>query len=209
MRGQGRLVGNGSSENALLTAASARFGSAVAVDEAEVPVVDVEAPAVPLVGPREDEDPGGPAGEGAATCQSSARACASWLWRRLSRPVSVTISGRSPADVLEPGEVGLELRPGLEEDVEADDVHERQLEVLRAGVVDVGDERPRVLVLAVAVELLQEALDPVPAVPADDRGGNLVADRVAEDRRVAGAGPDALTDPLADRRDPLGGRPGR
>ena len=45
----------GTSANARSTAARAGFGAPVAVDEPEVPVVDVDAAAVPLVGPGEDE----------------------------------------------------------------------------------------------------------------------------------------------------------
>ena len=92
--------------------------------------------------------PAQPAANAVRTCQSSARAWASSELRSESRPASVTTQRPVAGDVLEPREVGLELRARLEEHVEADEVDERQLEVLGARVVDVGDERARVLLLA-------------------------------------------------------------
>ena len=121
-------------------------------------------------------------------CGPASRARCAWAPSELrseSRPASVTSSGPVAGDVLEAGEIGLELGARLEEDVEADEVDEGQLEVLGAGVVDVGDERLGVLLLGRVVEPAQEPLDPPPAVPAHDRGGDLVADRVAEDRGMA------------------------
>src|SRR5207302_5477810 len=47
------------------------------------------------------------------------------------------------------------------------------------------------------------SLDPVAAVPAHDRGWDLVANRVTEHGRVAGAGPDACAYALLDRLDAL------
>ena len=94
----GVRCGTGVSENAFPTVASAGFGVAVAVDEAERPVLDVEAAAVPLVGPGEHEHPGAAARR--TRCAPASRAPAPAPPRSCageSRPVSVTTSGRSPA----------------------------------------------------------------------------------------------------------------
>ena len=50
--------------------------------------------------------------------------------------------------VLQAREIGLEPIRLLEEDVEADEIEERQLQVLGRGVVDVRDQRRGVLDLA-------------------------------------------------------------
>ena len=174
--------------------------SAVAPRQAELPVLDVVAPPVPLVCPREDEEPGAPGRE-----------------RRPHLPVQhVSLRGRTvpPAvqpelghddraiagQVVETGQVGLQALPRLEVHVEADHVEERQFQVLGRGVVHVRDERPRVLGLDRAIQLLQVALDATPAVPPDDRAGNLVADRVPENGRMAGACRDARAHALLDGR---------
>ena len=201
--GPWEVGGEGQLGEGLADGGERSLGPAIAVDQAEVPVVDVESAAVPLVRPREHEDPRRPAGEGAADLPVE-RAGLRFL--AVTSAVEAGLGddqGPVAADVLEPREIGLELRTGLQEDVEADDVDERKLEVLRARVVDVGDERPGVACLGVVVEVLQESLDPPPSVPADDRGRDLVADRVAEHGGMAGAGPDPLANPLADRLDPL------
>ena len=132
-----------------------RLRRAVAVDEAEVPVVDVEAAAVPLVGPGEDEHARAAGGEGGAHLPvERARLGAFGVAQRVEADLGD--EQRAVArDVLEPGQVRLELRARLEVDVEADEVEERQLEVLGGRVVDVGDERVRVLVLGRVVEALR------------------------------------------------------
>ena len=102
-------------------------------------------------------------------------------------------------DVLQAGEVGRDCESRLEVDVEADEVEEGQLEVLGRRVVDVGDERRRILVLRRAIEALDEALDPARGRASARSRRDLVADRVAEDRRDAGACADALADAPLDR----------
>ena len=97
---------------------------------------------------------------------------------------------------MQPGDIGLETILLLQVDVEAGKVQEIEIEVLGGGIVDVGDQRLRVLGLSHIVETLDEALDFFPAVPAHDRGRDLVADGVGEDPGMAGTGPHPL--PLDD-----------
>ena len=106
--------------------------------------------------------PAQPAANAARICRSSSRAWTSTPWLRLSRPISVDQQRPLAGDVVEAREVGLERLLGLEVDVEADEVEERQLQVLGRGVVDVGDERVRGPPPSHAsIEPLDEALDPV------------------------------------------------
>src|SRR5204863_8832777 len=106
-----------------------------------VPVLDVEAAAMPLVGPREHEHARAAGGKGASDlpverASLGLLAVAAAVEPRLGddqRPVA--------GDVLEAGGVGLELGAGLEEDVETDEIHEVELKVLGAWIVHVGDER--------------------------------------------------------------------
>ena len=98
---------------------------------------------------------------------------------------------------MEPCEVSLEAVSLLEVDVEREQVEKRQIQVLRRRVVDVGDETAGILVLHGFVEALEVALDRSPAKPAGERRLDLVAERVAQDRRVAGDGHDLVAhDPL-------------
>src|SRR5439155_498263 len=93
-----------------------------------------------------------------------------------------------------PRQVRLVGRAGLEVDVEAQEVEKRELQVLGRRVVDVRDEPARVLALGGAVETRDIALDAPPAEPPDDRARDLVADRIAQDRRMSGARGDGCAD---------------
>ena len=164
------------------------FGAAVAPHQAEVPVLDVVAAAVPLVGPGEDESPGAAGSEGRAHLPVQA-----------VRLFLVAVAAAVQADlghqqrllagqVLQPVEVGLQRLAAFQIDVEADDVDERQLQVLGRREVDVGDQRTRVLGLDRAHQPRQEGLDLLPAVPAHDGRRDLVAHGVTQHGGVPGAG---------------------
>ena len=75
--------------------------------------------------------PAQPAAKAVRTCQSSARAWASSLLRSAVEAGLGDHERAVAGDVLQPRQVGLELRPGLEEDVEADEVEERELRGIR------------------------------------------------------------------------------
>ena len=176
-----------------------RLGFPRSVDETEIPVLDVEPAPVPLVRPAEREGAGAAVGEDRAELLLERP--------RLRRPaVSPAVEpdlghdeGAVAGEVVEPREIRLEPLPRLEIHVEAEEVGERQVQVFGRRIVDVGDEPVRVLLLRRPVEPLEEALDGAAAVPAHDRGGDLVADRVAKDGGVAGARPDAPS-PMAPRK---------
>ena len=172
----------------------------VVVDEPEVPVLDVHAPAVPLVGPREDKRPG------AAGCVDRPQLPledARLDIDAVASAVEADLGDQQRAvagDVVEPGEIRLHRLVRFEVDVEADQIEKRQLEVFGRRVVDVGDERVPVDLLHGRAKLLDEALDLPTAVPPDDRGGDLVPDGVAEDGGMTRAGRDLLLDALDDLR---------
>jgi hypothetical protein len=162
------------------------------VGQAKIPILDVVAPAVPFVGPSEDEGTGAAAGKCALDLPGEALRL---LFLAVTAAVEANLreQQRPVADhVMQACQVGLEGLPLLEVDVEAGDVGERKLEELRGGIVHVGDQRAGVLALDRFAEASQIVLDPAAAMPADDRGRDLVADGVAEHGGVPGAGADAL-----------------
>jgi hypothetical protein len=179
-----------------------RLRSPLPVGEPEVPVLDVVSAAMPLVGPREHER------ARAAGCER-VRQLPPEAVRLLGEPVPGAVEAdfreeKRPVsrEVLQPSEVRGELLGRLQIDVEGAQVEERKLEVLGRGVVDVRDEPVRIHVLRGPVQALDEALDAPPPVPADDRGGDLVAYCIAENRRVARAHLDEAADALHDRPGP-------
>jgi hypothetical protein len=97
-------------------------------------------------------------------------------------------------DALQPCQVGLETITRLEVHVEAHEVHERQVEVLRRGIVHVRDERARILELRGVIQPFEIPFHARPAVPAYDGCGNLVADGVAQHGGMTGTCPYALAD---------------
>src|SRR5262249_28739638 len=158
----------------------------LAVGQAEAPVVYVRAPAIPLIGPRKDEHPGATGTE-----------CGSHLPRETLRlPVLSVPNAIEPKlaheerpvsrHVLKTGEVGLETFLRLQVDVEADKIKERQIEILRRGVVDVGHEGIRILRLDHVIEVPEIPLDAMTPQPAHRGPRYLVAERVAEDGRMPG-----------------------
>ena len=91
--------------------------------------------------------------------------------------------------VLKASKIRLESLPRLQINVEAREVHERQIEVLGGRIVYVRHERPGFLTLCNAVEAPEPLFDPAPAVPAHNLCGNLVAYKVGNYGRVSSAAP--------------------
>jgi hypothetical protein len=133
-------VGEGDGGVGVADGGEGGFGLALAVDEAEVPVVDGGAAAVPFVGPGED------VGAGAAGLEDGLDLPGEGVGLGVEA-VALAVEadfghdeGFVAGEVLEAGEVGLEAVAVFEVDVEADEVDEGEVEVLGGGVVDVGDE---------------------------------------------------------------------
>ena len=161
-----------------------RLRPAVAGREAEVPVQHVEPALVPLRRPAEDEAPGAAGLEGLAHLPVEHFRLAQLA---VAQAVDADLGQDERAlahQVLQARQVRRKIRPRLEVDVERREVEERELEVLRAWIAHVRDEPFRVLRLHLRAKIRQEALDATPAVPAHQRRRDLVADRVAEQRRV-------------------------
>ena len=95
-------------------------------------------------------------------------------------------------EVLEPGDVALEVLVVLEVDVPGVVVDAADAQVLGGRVVDVRDERTGVRRPDGVGEALQEGLHRRGAVPAHDARGDLVADAEGQDGRVAGAAAHAV-----------------
>jgi hypothetical protein len=75
----------------------------------------------------------------------------------------------------------------LEVDIEGNEVDEWKVEVFSGWIVNVRDDPLRVLVLRRSTEAGDVSLYSMPTVPAHNRGGNLIADRIAEHGRMAAA----------------------
>ena len=86
----------------------------------------------------------------------------------------------------------------LQVDVEAHEVQERELEIFGGGVVHIGDEALGVLGLDGAVRPPQVAFDRSTAEPSGYGAGDLVADGIAQQRRVPGALPGHAADQRLD-----------
>ena len=106
--------------------------------------------------------------------------------------------------ILKPREVGGQTLLGLQIHVEACEVEERELEVLRGGIVHVRHQGRGILAANRAAQPLEEPLHPAASVPPDDRRRDLVPDRVHQDRRVAGTAADRRADPPLDGVAPRG-----
>jgi len=156
----------------------------VGARQAELPVLDVVPVPVPLVGPSEHEHAGAAGGERrphlpVERSRLGALAVAQAVEAQLAheeRPVA--------RDVLEAREVGLEPVLRLEVHVEADEVEKRQPQVFGGRVVDVGDKPVGVFFLDHPVHPLEVALDRATADVARHRRGYLVAEGVAQQRRM-------------------------
>ena len=135
---------------------------------------------IPLVGPREDEHAGAPGGEGRAHLPVERPGLAPLAVAEAVEPQLAHDERPIAGDVLQAGEVRVESLLRLEVDVEAHEVEERQLEVFRRGIVHVGDEPARVLVLDHPIQAREVPLNPAATQPARDRRRDLVTQRVAQ-----------------------------
>jgi hypothetical protein len=61
----------------------------------------------------------------------------------------------------------------------------------------------RIFILGSPVQALKVLFHPAVPIPTHNRGWNLIANRIAEDSRVASAGPDTSTDAFLDAADTL------
>ena len=176
------------------------LGRPVDPREAEGPVLHVVALPVPLVGPGEHEDAGTAGGERAPHLPGERARLDALVVAEAVKPELAHEERSVPGEILETGQVGLEPVLRLEVDVEAHEVEAGQLEVFRRGVVHVRHEPAGVLLLDRPVEPLEVALDPSAAQPARHRRRDLVAEGVAQERRMTGALPDLRADQRLDLR---------
>src|SRR5438093_10653914 len=158
---------------------------------------------MPLVGPREDEDPGAAPREG-GTNLAVERARLGLLAVAEAVQPDLAQDERTIADeVLQPRQVRVEPVFRLEVDVEADEVEERQLEVLRGRVVDVRHEAVRILLLDDPAQSLQVPRGASRAEPTDERRRDLVPQRPTEEGRMTGTASDPRPDQRGDVRGAL------
>ena len=101
-------------------------------------------------------------------------------------------------DGVQVGQVGVKPVRRFQIDVEADQVEKRELQVLGGGIVDVGEKPVGIFSPHRVRQPLEVPLDPAWSQPAYDRGGDLIAQGVAQQRRVAGDGLHRPADQVCD-----------
>ncbi len=148
-----------------------RLGAPLAIDQPEIPVMDLGAATPPLVGPRIRH-----------------RAARAFLERRANvhgGDCGLTVQTLTDAvgarfrqqqrlragDVLEVGEIRPQLRLAVQVDVERQDVEGRQIQIARGRIVDVREQRIGRGIPGVVAQGAQEPLDPILPVPPTTLGG--------------------------------------
>ena len=165
----------------------------VGVSNSKCPILDGMASGEPFVGPGKHKSPSRPHEHRLAHVSGQELGL-----RYLAVPQGVDADlpeqERLVSDqVLEPEQVAPERFQIVQVDVEGDEIKERNIQVLGRWEVGVGHQAVGVRLLGDVHELGQETLDPTHAVPADDIGGDLVADVVSEHARVLAAPFGSLT----------------
>ena len=87
-------------------------------------------------------------------------------------------------DVLQTREIRAEVALAMQIQVERDHVDKRQVEILGRRVVDVGKQAVGRDRLGIGIQLEQKSLDTLGAKPAHDAGGDFVAEREQQHRRM-------------------------
>ena len=180
------------------------LGSAVATDEPEVPVEDLVASAEPLVGPGVKDRPGESATHHGIEMPADHLGL---LLLGVADGVHAELphdEGLVLGEVLESGQVALEVLPAVQVDVESQEVDVLREEVLGRRVAGVGVERAGILPAGDIDQMLDELGDALGSEPAHHGGGDLVAEQVSEDRVVPLVLPDGRDDRLLDGGPDLG-----
>jgi len=174
------------------------LGGAVACDEAEGPIGDIEAAGEPLVGPGEEDGAGGAAADDAIEVPIEDGGL---HFLALADGVEAEFAhdqGLVAGEVLEAGEVALEVELAFEVDVEGVEVDVGREEILGGRVAGVGVERAGIGLAGDVDEVLDEMDDTADAEPADHGCGDFVTDEVTEDGFVALVFEDGIADGLDD-----------
>jgi len=182
----------------LLHGGKCRFALSRLIHEAKRPVVDRPTSTPPLVGPGIGHGTAGAFGKSRADVRCrDARLALETLPQAI--PAGFREEQRSvPREVLQAREVAAQLGLPMEVDVIGEHVEGIELEVLGGWEVYISQQAVGRRCLHIFIEVTQELLDPSVAVPADDPGRNLVAQREKERRRVLGDAPDGRDGVVSD-----------
>src|SRR5207249_566682 len=166
------------------------------VGETKGPVVNILPASIPVFGPREDKGARAPTSERAFDLAPEE---VGLFLAAIPETVEADFAQDHrtvPGDRMQPRDVGLERVPFFEIDVERDQIQEFQPQVLGGREIDVGDEAARILVLDDLVESAEVPFDSRGTEPPHELWRDLVAQGVAQQRRVPGDGPDLLPNEL-------------
>ena len=177
---------------------------AVGPRDAEGPVDDGVPPGEPFIGPREDER-SGKAGVGHLAEVASQKFRLPLLAVAERVHAHFAQHQRLVADqVHQPHEVAAKGLPVVEIDVKGREIEKREIEILGRWIVVVGHQAVRVGLLSHVGQLPQEAFDPLGPMPANDIGGDFIADAAGQHGwRLA-----ALLHPAADSGPRVAAGPG-
>ena len=154
------------------------------IDQPECPVADGVAAAPPFVGPGKRDRATGSRGK----CRPKLHRGQ----RRLSIDALAHAVGAGfchqqwfvAGDVLQTREIRAQVALPMQIHVERDHVDKRQVEILGRRVVDVGEQTVGRDRLGVVIELEQKSFDTLGAQPAHDAGGDFIAEREQQHRRM-------------------------
>jgi hypothetical protein len=171
-----------------------------AIGQPELPVVDFLATAMPFIRPRKHERAGRSARERRSNLPVQ-HACL--LVAPVAHAVEPHLAEQQRpliGDDLQPRQIGVESILGLQIDVETHQIQKRQAQIFGGRIVDVRDQALGIFFFYGAIQFAQIAFDARRADPAHQLGWNLVAERVAEQRRVTRAAAHLRPDLFSDIR---------
>ena len=180
------------------------LGSAVTFHQAEGPVHDIHPSTVPLVGPGVENRAGeAPSYDG---IEMPADHLGLLLFRVANRVhAELTHDERLVlGEVLETSQVAFKILPAVQVDIEGQEIDILRQKILGRGVARVGVEGAGILAACDVDQVLDELRHALGSKPADHRGGDLVAEQVAEDRVMPFVLPYCIDHGLLDRGPYLG-----
>ena len=162
-----------------------RLGPPRPVRYPKLPVLYLRPAPIPFIGPGIHKDPGAPVGKHRPDLPVE-------HLRLLALPVATTVQTQlrhhqrpAPGQVVQARQIRIQTFVRFQIHIERQKIQKRQLQIFRRGIIDIRHQALGILRLCPSIEPLQKPFQLAPSVPPHDRGRDLVADCVTEQRRVA------------------------
>ena len=163
-----------------------RLRRAVAPHKSERPIQNLLPAAIPLVGPRVDDRPRQPAAHHALDVPAQHLGLLLLGVPDRVHPEFTEDERLVLREVLQPGEVAVEVVLPVQVNIECREVAILRQQVFGGRITGIREQRPRVRLPADRDQFLDELCDLPCAEPANHRRWNLIADEVAENCRMPG-----------------------